>query len=527
VTEQQAAEREVLTQTALLDELDVAVVATDPEGRITHWNRGAEDLYGWTRAEALGESAESRDGGQPVLGAQGQALDSHVRLRRKDGTAFPAHVRCSPIMDGRGGVVGSIAVSLDESPQVAAKGYLDAVTDSMGEGLFAVDADGRVTLMNRAAEAMLGWPLEEIKGLPLHEITHYRREDGSVFPLDECPILAARTRAVTVRVAEDMFVTRDGSGLPVSYTSAPLRTADGQEGCVVVFQDATQVRAEQRRLRDAVEELSSIHRVEEALRENRFVLHAQPIVDIRTGEVTQHELLLRVREQDGSVAGPGPYLTAAEEHGLIGTIDRWVIGQGLAIAAQGHAVELNISAASVSDPALLVDLERLLADSGADPALLVFEITETTLISDEAAGRTFVTRLHELGCQVALDDFGTGYGGFTYLKHLPLDYLKIDIEFVGDLLVNRASRHVVEAIVTLAEGFELRTVAEGVEDAETLELLARLGVGLAQGFHLGRPAPLADTLLVPSVPPPTSVTSVTSLTSVTSATRLTTKGDLS
>jgi PAS domain S-box-containing protein len=351
-----------------------------------------------------------------------------------------------------------------------------------------------VTLMNRAAETMLGWPLVDIVGQPLHEITHYRHEDGTPYPVEECPILTAGTESRTVRITEDVFVTRDGRDLPVSYTSSPLRSADGRGGCVVVFMDVTHLRAEQERLRLSLDQLSAINRVEEALREERFELFAQPIVDLSTGLVTQHELLLRTREADGSIAGPGPYLVAAEAHGLIGTIDRWVVGQSLSLAGQGYAVELNVSASSVSDPALLVDVERWLRRSGADPALLVFEITETTLISDEEAGRLFVERIHQLGCKVALDDFGTGYGGFTYLKKLPLDYLKIDIEFVRDLLVNRASRHVVEAVVNLAAGFGLQTVAEGVEDVETLELLGELGVGFAQGFHLGRPGPLADTL---------------------------------
>ncbi len=125
-----------------------------------------------------------------------------------------------------------------------------------------------------------------------------------------------------------------------------------------------------------------------------------------------------------------------------------------------------------------------------DPATLVFEITETTLISDEAAARAFVEGLHRLGCRIALDDFGTGYGGFTYLKQLPIDYLKIDIEFIRDLRYDPASRRVVEAVVNIARGFGLETVGEGVEDDKTLQLLRTLGVDRAQGYLLGRPTPL-------------------------------------
>jgi EAL domain-containing protein (putative c-di-GMP-specific phosphodiesterase class I) len=198
-----------------------------------------------------------------------------------------------------------------------------------------------------------------------------------------------------------------------------------------------------------------------------------------------------MRDPDGDrVLAPGAFLPAAEEYGFINDIDRWVIVRSAEIASAGLAVELNISATSLGDPDLVDFIAGVIERTGADPTKMVFEITETTLVSDEAAGRQFVMGLHALGCKVALDDFGTGYGGFTYLKQLPIDYLKIDIEFVRDLSQSMASRKVVEAIVNLAHGFELQTVAEGVEDEETLTLLRTLGVDYAQGYHLGRPAEL-------------------------------------
>jgi EAL domain-containing protein (putative c-di-GMP-specific phosphodiesterase class I) len=131
----------------------------------------------------------------------------------------------------------------------------------------------------------------------------------------------------------------------------------------------------------------------------------------------------------------------------------------------------------------------------------VFELTETAVVQDKAATENFALRIHGLGCRLALDDFGTGYGGFTYLKQLPIDFLKIDIEFVRDLATNPASRHVVEAVVALATGFGLQTVAEGVEDSQTLEMLREYGVDYAQGYHVGRPAPLEQTLDSGSSPP--------------------------
>jgi EAL domain-containing protein (putative c-di-GMP-specific phosphodiesterase class I) len=154
-------------------------------------------------------------------------------------------------------------------------------------------------------------------------------------------------------------------------------------------------------------------------------------------------------------------------------------------------IEANLSAASVGTSDLLPFIERQLREAGADPANLVFDITETALMRDETAGEALVRGLAELGCGLALDDFGTGYGGFTYLKKLPITYLNIDVEFVRDLVTNRESLHVVKAIVSLARAFGLRTIAAGVEDEDTLAVLWTEGVDLGQGFHLGRPAPLS------------------------------------
>ncbi len=374
-----------------------------------------------------------------------------------------------------------------------ARNHLAAVTDSMGEGLLVLDSAGCVTLMNEAAEEMLGWRLKDLRGRILHDLVHYRRPDGSPQPAAASTILQTLELRATIRAEDEIFIRRDGTELPTSYTAAPLVTAEGLEGCVIVFTDATVRQAEQRELRRKLEALSWAGRVQDALREERFVLYAQPILDLASDEIVQHELLLRMREPNGDIVGPGSYLQIAEEHNLIGDIDRWVIREASILAARGLPVELNVSGGSISDPELITHIETCLRESGADPALMVFEITETALVSDEEAGRHFVQRVHELGCKLALDDFGTGYGGFTYLKQLPVDYLKIDIEFVRDLRTSDASLHVVEAVVNLARGFGMHTVAEGVEDAETLNLLKTLGVDYAQGYHIARPGPLEDT----------------------------------
>jgi PAS domain S-box-containing protein len=455
ITDRRQAEQQASMQAALLDEIDVSVVVTDLDLNVLSWSAGAERLYGWTAQEAIGRSvretvvpanaASPADEEEFNLALQRDGRwDGEYTVRRKDGSTFPAHVRSRLISDQDGCVTGAVSVAMDiterkgsERALLSARSYLRAVTDSMGEGELTCDVQGRLTSMNQAAQDLLGWSLPELLGRSLHALTHNRRTDGSPLPVEDCPILRARRDGEMVRVEDDRFICRDGSELPVAYTAAPFSTDDGIEGCVV-FEDITERKTAAQRVERDLEKLASLERVQQALAENRFVVHAQPIIDLHTGQVVQQELLLRMRapEVAGVSAGliaPGSFLPVAEEFGLITEIDRWVIDRSTEIAATGDAVQINVSARSISDPSLVDYIKHAIQRTGADPEKIVFEITETTLVSDQAAARAFVERLHGVGCKIALDGFGTGYGGFTYLKQLPIDFLKIDIEFVRDL----------------------------------------------------------------------------------------------
>jgi EAL domain-containing protein (putative c-di-GMP-specific phosphodiesterase class I) len=237
-----------------------------------------------------------------------------------------------------------------------------------------------------------------------------------------------------------------------------------------------------------------IGRIRDALEQDRFTLYAQPIIDLRTQAVVQHEVLIRMISPAGHVIAPGYFLPAAEEFGLITDIDRWVIGQTAQWAARGHHLEFNLSARSLADGDLLGFIKRTFARHGASLSSVVCEITETAFLGDLAIAECFVRGLQAVGCPIALDDFGSGYGGFAYLKRLALSYLKIDQEFVLDLTREASSRHVVSAVVELSRAFGLRTIAEGVEDQATLTLLTELGVDQAQGYAIARPAPIAEVL---------------------------------
>jgi PAS domain S-box-containing protein len=412
------------------------------------------------------------------------AADPH-RRRHWLASYYPVRI------DGEIIGVGNVAVDITERKE--AEEFRAVVMDNMTEGLYTLDADGLLTYMNPAAAAMLGWTEAELRGTPMHATVHFQRTDGKKIPAEECSLLQVRTQGRSIRILDDAFTRKDGSIFPVAYSSAPLRSGPILQGVVVVFRDVTEEKKEQAAARRELDALMWLGRIRDAIDENRLVLYSQPIVPLADGRPSE-ELLLRMIGRDNEVILPGSFLPVAEKYGLIGEIDRWVITQATRLAATGREViEANLSAASIGTSDLLPFIEQQIREAHADPANLVFEITETALMHDITAGEAFARGLAALGCGLALDDFGTGFGSFTYLKKLPLTHLKIDIEFVRDLATSPDNLHVVKAIVSLARAFGLKTIAEGVENEHALTLLRAEGVDFAQGFHLGRPSPTSDS----------------------------------
>jgi PAS domain S-box-containing protein len=511
VTERARAARELAASEAryrrLLEQTSDGVWRVGVEQRTTYVNQRMAEMLGYTPNEMLGrELSDFMD--HPWLQAAQEALArdrNHAArtmleccLRRKDGEACWARVSTTALFDGDRNYTGALAIMCDVTGAKApaaelhsSERFVSAITESMAEGMFALDGDGRLTYMNRAAEELLGWTREELADRSVHEMTHYQHADGSPFPVEDCPLTSVRAGGPAVRVDDDVFTCKNGELLPVAYTAAPIVVGDGQ-GLVVVFNDITLRKVEDERRRRELEWLLWVGRIKEALDEHRFVLHAQPIIELPSRRTVAHELLLRMIGRDGTVIAPNTFLPVAERFDLIGEIDRWVTTEAVKLAATGVSVHFNLSGKSLVDRGLVAEIKRLLSDLEADPGLLVCEITETAIASDQELAEAFVRQLAGLGLRLALDDFGTGYGGLTYLKRLQVELVKIDIEFVRDLPENPESQHVVKAIVNLAQGFGRKTIAEGVENEKTLELLEDLGVDYAQGFWIGRPAPLQD-----------------------------------
>ncbi|HVO05037.1 MAG TPA: EAL domain-containing protein [Candidatus Cybelea sp.] len=265
------------------------------------------------------------------------------------------------------------------------------------------------------------------------------------------------------------------------------------------------------RHRRAVAKLTLENELKAALAGGEFELYFQPLVFLETGALAGFEGLIRWNSPLHGPVGPDQFIRLAEEAGLIVAIGRWVAEAAAKNLAAFQAarnatrpgnrnnahdlfVAINVTKHFLGDPTFLADLAANVAAHGLLPSQIKIELTESMLIDDHEAAIAWIARCKQLGFRVSIDDFGTGYSSLGYLHRLPVDELKIDKSFVETMLQNRKSMAVVKAIVGLAQGLDLKLVAEGVETAEQAEALKQLGCTYAQGYRFSRPV-RADQVL--------------------------------
>ena len=250
------------------------------------------------------------------------------------------------------------------------------------------------------------------------------------------------------------------------------------------------------------EEIEWIGRVQQALRDDNFRLFCQPVAPLASDRwPTHYEILVRMFD-DGELHLPGKFLPAAERYQQMPQIDRWVIRNTLKILGEhwemvdaSRAVFcLNLSGQSLTNSGFLAYVADELDRSPVDVDRICFEITETAAISNMKDATAFIRIMREMGCRFALDDFGAGLSSFGYLKELPVDYLKIDGSFIREVTTDEVSLSMVEAICQIASTMGLQSIAEYVGDEATVEILRRTGVDYVQGFHIGKPAPIAEIM---------------------------------
>jgi PAS domain S-box-containing protein len=478
------------------------------DGYFTHLNPAWERTLGWTVEQLMAKPfitfvhpddvAETLQRSHALASVSGTEVVSFENRCRTSSGGF-RWLKWDSVSDETSAYF--VVRDVTDSNAAVAQGDQDAsvmqaVLESIADGLYVADSQEEITFINSAGARLLGYDSpHDLIGRSPHATFHHSHADGLAYRVEDDALANVRINHEAIHADEDGFWRKDGSVMPVSYSAAPVHLHDGT-GSVVAFRDITERRTRERLGRRELEALSWVRRIRGALDEDRLVLYAQPVVELVTGETVHHELLVRLIAPDGELVAPGAFLPIAEQYGLIRDIDRRVFELAIHHVVAGYPVAINVSAESISEPGLFRYVEAQLAAHDVAPRLVSFEITETALVQNEGVAQVFIENVRRLGCGVALDDFGTGYGSFRYLKHLPVNMLKIDQEFVRDLdgetlMVNR---HVIEATVTLARGMGQKTVAEGVETESAVEILRELGVDYAQGYLFARPV-LADLVL--------------------------------
>jgi len=235
--------------------------------------------------------------------------------------------------------------------------------------------------------------------------------------------------------------------------------------------------------------------IRKSLRDNDLFLVFQPVVRLEDGDVSHYEVLLRMRGEDGQTITPDKFIPAAERMGLIYAIDYWVIEQSIEFLASlpdrlSHiSLAINLSGAAFQYPDLLQIIKDKLNSTGLDASRLTFEITETSAVENFDKTRDMINAIRALGCKFALDDFGAGFCSFNYLKTFPVDYVKIDGQFIRNLISDETDQILVKSMVEIAAKLGKQTIAEFVESPTTLRKLQEIGVSLGQGYIFGKPEP--------------------------------------
>ncbi|MFM9917451.1 MAG: PAS domain-containing protein [Rhizobacter sp.] len=537
-----------------------AVITTDAEGCVSWLNPVAEKLTGWTSAEARGhslskvyrtideESGDPHD--SPVTTCLTQAAVPHVAqktlLVARHGEQLAIEDSASPICNDQGDMLGVVLVFRDVSAQRQMVGEIsyrathDDLTglvnraefetrlrnvlkksqDDGGENaVLFIDLD-QFKLVNDACGHSVGDQLlqqaAKLFGNVIRASDTLARLGGDEFAiiLERCNVEQAQRVAQKICVQMDDYrFFHDGRRFRVgasiglvpvdqrwSSIAAILQAADtscyaakeeGRNRVHVWFDSDLAMRARHG-------EMQWTTRIEQALDQDGFVLHAQRIEPLGDSPCGVHaEVLLRMVDSDGSLIPPGAFLPAAERFHLASRIDRWVLSHAIswmaALPDPGalSTLNVNLSGQSVGDRAFhrwAVDLLRQ-----AGPAVcrrLCLEITETSAVTHLADAGAFIEQVREAGIRIALDDFGSGASSFGYLKRLPVDVLKIDGQFIRDLVGDPLSLAAVRCFADVAQVMGLKTVAEFVETPEVMEQLRSMGVDYAQGYLVHRPEPI-------------------------------------
>ncbi|MCG7910066.1 MAG: EAL domain-containing protein [Candidatus Thiodiazotropha taylori] len=537
-----------------------AVVTTDANGRVVYLNDSALKILDQDSESVIGkhfeaafvlmdEERDTQINGllvQCQLSKTGAVVSQLARLALVDGNNLHVHVTANRILSNDKEMSGIVVVIRDVTRERRLQDELyrqashDNLTELLNRSAFESHLQQALeSARNRGHQHILCFmDLDQFKVVNdtcghvagdelLRQIaaimrSHFRGSDvlarvgGDEFAaiLTDCPLSMAQDRVNGLRkeVQEHTFTWQEHNfrisisigmveidqysesiGLLMSSVDAACYSAkDSGRNCITVYQrDSSSTK-------QLLGQMQWVSQINNALSDDRLVLYAQPISDLRSDDlmVKGIEVLVRMSSQEGELIPPGAFLPSAERYDLIDRIDYAVIEKVMQLLAQSGTdypdCFINISGMTLSRNELSPKLKLLLEKYQINPQKLVFEVTETAAIQNLTSALKIINELKELGCRFALDDFGSGLSSFGYLKNLPIDFVKIDGMFVKEINKNPVDKGMVEAIKTVADTMGLVTIAEFVEDSLIQEDLKRIGIHYGQGYSIARPKPIED-----------------------------------
>ena len=477
-------------------------------------------------------------------------LAKNTMLIARDGREFPIDDSAAPIQDRQGNVIGAVIVfrditeSYNFTRQLSWQASHDALTGLMNRRKFEQELEEAIaSAKNEQHNHILCYlDLDQFKVVNdtcghaagdelLRQVTQLLQQrirstdtlarlggDEFAFLLHQCSLEKGIELAENCREMVELFCfywqnktfkigvsiglvaidenTKDKNTV-LSIADASCYAAKNRgRNCIQVYQDNDYELVRQRKERQWVVQIN------QALQENRFCLYYQKVTPIQgQNKPIYYEILLRFLSENGQLFSPAVFLPAGERYGLMPTIDRWVIQtffsqyrhyyqQNFDRVDETHNLyALNISGSSINQPQFLDFFKEQLQQAEVPPQTICLEITETTAIANFDQAIKLINELKQLGCCFALDDFGHGLNSFDYIKHFPVDYLKIDGSFVKNLVNSEIDLAIVESFNRIGQVMNLQTIAEFVENAAILDKIGAIGVDYAQGYEISKPAP--------------------------------------